>query len=260
VTTPQIWDVYRAAAEKARSTGDYGSAEQQWLSALELAEELGEDSPKLTIALENLVEVLWYQQKFSQAAPILRRLMRIYQRRHGKQHFDVGIIANNMAMLYHAWGKHADAEPFYLKALAIKRDYLGDEHPETVSIMCKYADLLLLLKRDDEARRLQDYVEQLRQSGAKLSGEFRETNGSAPARKDGATGGSGATESSSATERSGAKERNGSTGGKGSTEHKDSKDRSASIENKAGMGHPRPFPESVQSGGFDIQKGNGINS
>lgn len=150
---PDEYDVFISAAETAVAAGDYQSAEQQFLAALEIAEGNGDDS-RLTYTLESLAETFWYQQKFSLAAPLLRRLLRKYERKLGRDHFDVAIVANNMAMLYHAWGKYADAEPFYKQALAIKERVLGRNHPETKMILGNYRDVLTLLKRFDEAQKL----------------------------------------------------------------------------------------------------------
>jgi tetratricopeptide (TPR) repeat protein len=37
---------------------------------------------------------------------------------------------NNLAGLYHARGRYADAEPFYQRALAIRERVLGPDHPD----------------------------------------------------------------------------------------------------------------------------------
>jgi len=153
---PDEFDVYRMAAEKASEARDYAQAEKHWLAALELAES-GDDENRLTATLEHLAEAFWFQNKFDLAAPVLRRLLRMYERRLGEDHFDVAIVANNMAMLYHAWGKHADAEPFYMQALEIKQRVLGKNHPETALILGNYRDLLMVLKRHDEASKLDAY-------------------------------------------------------------------------------------------------------
>jgi tetratricopeptide (TPR) repeat protein len=150
---PDEYDVYIVAAETAAAAGDHASAEQHFLAALELAEGHGNEL-RLTYTLESLAETFWYQQKFSLAAPVLRRLLRKYENKLGHDHFDVAIVANNMAMLYHAWGKYADAEPFYKQALAIKQRILGRNHPETNMILGNYRDVLTLLNRHEEARRL----------------------------------------------------------------------------------------------------------
>lgn len=41
---------------------------------------------------------------------------------------------NNLAYLYKSQGRYAEAEPFYLQALAIAERQLGVNHPNTVTI------------------------------------------------------------------------------------------------------------------------------
>jgi tetratricopeptide (TPR) repeat protein len=167
---PDQFDVYRVAADEASASGNVVEAEKQWLAALEIAEGDEDDSIRLTLALENLAEIFWYQTKFELAAPILRRLLRLYEKHLGRNHFDVGIVSNNMAMLYHAWGKHLEAEPFYKRALEIKEPVLGAGHPEIVLILGNYKDLLCVLKRDDEARKLDAYAQRLKTDDWRRSG------------------------------------------------------------------------------------------
>lgn len=171
---PDQYDVYRAAAQAALSARDYASAEEHLLASLELAES-GFDEARLTATLENLAEVLWYQGKYALAAPLLRRLLRKYVSRLGPDHFDVAIVANNMAMLYHTWGKNAEAEPFYKQALAIKERVLGKNHPETKLILGNYCNLLVLLDRQHEAQMLDPHEH----SSHREAGASRQVGGAA---------------------------------------------------------------------------------
>ena len=165
----EIWNVYRAAAQNALDRGDLARAEEFWLAALEQVEDdLGVDS-RLMLTLENLASVLWYQERYAQAAPIMRRLLAIYRSEYGEEHIDVGIIANNTAMLYHAWGKHKEAEPFYKTALEIKRQALGEDHPDVVAILGNYANLLIMLNRELEAYELLDFIGELEEASLERS-------------------------------------------------------------------------------------------
>lgn len=158
------WSILRTAAESASERRAFEEAEALWLAALELAESDEEGSARLTASLEGLTEAFWLQRKYSLAAPILRRLLRIYKKHSGAGHFHYGIIANNMAMLYHSWGKLAEAEPFYIEAFRIKRVSLGESHPDTISILRNYSRLLHALDRGEEARKLESRVDILKES------------------------------------------------------------------------------------------------
>ena len=171
------WETLYCAAEKAFALGNLVEAEGLWLSALELAEDEGASSIRLTTTLENLAETLWFQKKFSCAAPVMRRLLRIYLENYGAGHFHVGIIANNTAMLYHAWGKLQEAEPFYLQAYEIKRRTFGEGHTEVLTLLNNYYGLLQGLSREEEARSLHEYIQQLKESGSRKTTEMHAPSG-----------------------------------------------------------------------------------
>ncbi len=58
---------------------------------------------------------------------------------------------NNLAFLYDAQGKYAEADPLYKRALAIRENALGPEHPSVATSLENYADLLRKTGRDAEA-------------------------------------------------------------------------------------------------------------
>ncbi|HEY9785867.1 MAG TPA: tetratricopeptide repeat protein [Candidatus Obscuribacterales bacterium] len=148
------WEVFKAAAQQAQMKGNLVEAEAAWLSALEEAESLGEGQPQLVITLEGLAEVYWQSGKYGQAAPVCRRLLRIYETTLGPKHMDVAVIANNLAMLYHAWHKYDEAETFYKHALRIKHGLLPQDHPELLNLLASYARLLYETNRGAEAEEL----------------------------------------------------------------------------------------------------------
>ncbi len=48
---------------------------------------------------------------------------------------------NNLAELYHAQGRYADAEPIFRRSLAIKEKVLGPEHPGVANSLNNLAGL-----------------------------------------------------------------------------------------------------------------------
>ncbi|MCC7531578.1 MAG: tetratricopeptide repeat protein [Candidatus Melainabacteria bacterium] len=145
------WEIFKTAGQQAQMQGQIVQSELSWLSSLEEAETLGENSQQLVISLEGLSEVYWGQSKYAMAAPLCRRLLRIYETTLGADHMDVAVIANNLAMLYHSWKKHEDAERFYRQALAIKQQHLPESHPDLVNLLASYARLLYETNRKEEA-------------------------------------------------------------------------------------------------------------
>lgn len=163
------WEIFKTAGQQAHLTGQIVQSELSWLSSLEEAETLGESSQQLVVSLEGLSEVYWAQSKYAMAAPLCRRLLRIYETTLGTDHMDVAVISHNLAMLYHSWKKYEDAERFYRQALAIKQQHLPETHPDLINLLASYARLLYETNRKEEADMLKatsgSFSQQWKRSG-----------------------------------------------------------------------------------------------
>ncbi len=62
---------------------------------------------------------------------------------------------NGLAGLYAEQGKDAEAEPLYQRALHIREQALGPDHPYTREVVRNYADLLRKMGRETEASELE---------------------------------------------------------------------------------------------------------
>ena len=69
---------------------------------------------------------------------------------------------NNLALLYNTQGQYGQAEPLYLRALAILEKALGPEHPNVASGLENYADLLRKTDRNAEADELEERARAIR--------------------------------------------------------------------------------------------------
>ena len=74
---------------------------------------------------------------------------------------------NDLAVLYEAQGRYADAEPLFQRALAIREKALRPEHPDVATALEGYAVLLRETGRDVEADRLDARVKIIRAKHAK---------------------------------------------------------------------------------------------
>ena len=63
-----------------------------------------------------------------------KRALAISEKARGSEHPAVGTSLNNLALLYKAQGRYAEAEPVQKRALAIREKALGIDHPKTVAI------------------------------------------------------------------------------------------------------------------------------
>ncbi len=59
-----------------------------------------------------------------------------------RDHPHVATGLNNLAELYQAQGRYAEAEPLYRRSLAIDEKALGPEHPNLATSLENYAALL----------------------------------------------------------------------------------------------------------------------
>ncbi len=69
---------------------------------------------------------------------------------------------NNLAVLYQAQGRYAEAEPLYQRALATVEKALGPEHPHVATSLENYAALLRQTARADEAERMEARAKAIR--------------------------------------------------------------------------------------------------
>jgi tetratricopeptide (TPR) repeat protein len=61
---------------------------------------------------------------------------------------------HNLAELYAAMGRHAEAEPLYLRAREIRRVALGEQHPHYADSLHNLVELYAAMGRHAEAERL----------------------------------------------------------------------------------------------------------
>ena len=73
------------------------------------------------------------------------------EQEQGAEHLDIARDATTLAYLYRKQGKYEQAEPLYQRALAIREQQLGPEHPSTQITQGNYASLLRAMGRDAEA-------------------------------------------------------------------------------------------------------------
>ena len=76
------------------------------------------------------------------------------RRRSARSTRHVGIRLNNLAGLYRAQGRYAEAEPLYKRALAISEKALGPEHPDVGTSLNNLAVLYQAQGRYAEAEPL----------------------------------------------------------------------------------------------------------
>ncbi len=87
--------------------------------------------------------------------------------RFGPQDLRLAASLNNLAELYRAQGKYAEAEPLHKRALAIGEKALGPEHPRVATSLESYAALLRKMNRQPEAEELEARAKAIRAKHAR---------------------------------------------------------------------------------------------
>ena len=93
----------------------------------------------------------------------------IWERALGRDHPDVATSLNNLAGLYCAQERYAEAEPRFKRSLAIREKALGRDHPSVATALENYAMLLEETGRADEAERLNTRAKAIRAKHAKAN-------------------------------------------------------------------------------------------
>ncbi|MCA9813708.1 MAG: tetratricopeptide repeat protein [Cyanobacteriota/Melainabacteria group bacterium] len=167
------WDILIASVEQIMEKGDWKESEKLALAALEEAECFEPDDRRLGITLELMSEIYYVTREYHRGAPVVRRLLQMYIRCLGPDHIDTGTVTHNAAMLYHSWGKHAEAEPFYVQALRIKKNRLGRAHPQVMTLLGHYIQLLYQTDRVKEAEELKSTAIQVSSGKFTRSGQWK---------------------------------------------------------------------------------------
>ena len=98
--------------------------------------------------------------QFNQAAqwrllvPLYEQVVQDLETELGSEHPDVAECLNNLAMLLHAQGKYAEAEPIFRRALVITESVLGPEHSDVAEGLNNLASLLYAQGKYAEAEPL----------------------------------------------------------------------------------------------------------
>ena len=77
------------------------------------------------LGLNNLAALYRNQGRYTDAEPLYKRSLAIWEKALGPEHPDVALGLNNLAALYRNQGRYTDAEPLLKRSLAIREKALG---------------------------------------------------------------------------------------------------------------------------------------
>ena len=113
------WEKQAAEGVTALHQGRYADAQPLFENCLKLAEAFGEKDPRLSIALNNLGNLMENQARYAEAEPLLKRALALREKLFGPDKAEVAESANNLGMLYDRMNRFADAEVLLKRAVAI---------------------------------------------------------------------------------------------------------------------------------------------
>lgn len=137
--------------------GKYSEAEPLLLRALHIREShLGPDHPEVASSLDGLAHLYRDQGKYSEAESLYLRTLHILEHSLGPNYPLMAFPLEGLAILYKDQGKYHEAEPLFLRALHIRKQCLGSHHRLTQQLRRNYALLLRAMKRDAQAKELEE--------------------------------------------------------------------------------------------------------
>ncbi len=80
---------------------------------------------------------------------------------------DAAVILDNLALSYGAQGRYVEAEPLFRRALAIRKQALGPNHPDVATSLENYASLLWETGRGARAASMEARATAIRAENAK---------------------------------------------------------------------------------------------
>ncbi len=171
--SPEHWMELLAKGMEAMQQNNTLQAEQLLKRAVKATETFAPTDSRIASTLELYSEALWKNGKLAEAQPVCERTLQFYELTLPPNHQDIGVIANNLAMLYHALEKPELAEPLYKRALEIRTANQGTTHPDVITLLNNYANMLYVWHREGEAVNLKNYIRSLTSGKWNQVGKFK---------------------------------------------------------------------------------------
>ncbi len=121
---------------RLRDAGKYAEAAVLAERLLEIEERSvrGPDRNDVALALNDLAQLYWAQDRYAEAEPLLRRSLDIIERARGHQDNNVAVALDSLANLYSAQGHYAEAEPLFRRSLAIREKESQRDNPDDAGV------------------------------------------------------------------------------------------------------------------------------
>ena len=115
------WSEATAAGQRALPHSQFGQAEAAFSSALQIAEKLPPNDPRLVTSLNNLARAYFYEAKYADAEKLYLRSLATIEASHGPYDSALVPTLDFVAQLYGAQGNYKLAEQTAQRALGIRQ-------------------------------------------------------------------------------------------------------------------------------------------
>ena len=146
-----VWTTYTELGCAAYEQGNLPLAEKMFDAALEEAQKLGSEDPRLATSFNNLALVYQKQGQSRKAAPLYKRALAVYDRARGVSRRHLASTLDNLAELYFNQGDLVKARALYRKVLSVFEQVYGPNHEELVPRLKRLGYIYCERGRYDEA-------------------------------------------------------------------------------------------------------------
>jgi tetratricopeptide (TPR) repeat protein len=101
--------------------------------------------------LKAAAELSYAFEEFQETGHLLEQVLKIQEKLLGPEHLDLAQTLNNLGVLRHTQGRHAEAEAFYLWAMEICETKGHPQDQDAVNLRQNYAAFLREVGRQREA-------------------------------------------------------------------------------------------------------------
>ena len=122
------WENLKLQANHAVGRGDFNSAADTWIQALEALDEVKDDDPRVALTLDRLADTLCKADKKKEAIPVLVFCVELKERILGEDHIELANTLNNLAELYYSMGDFSSGMPLSERIMNIYAQVFGREH------------------------------------------------------------------------------------------------------------------------------------
>ena len=141
----------RLAASAAFLLGQLAETDFNYFTATQYYQLAADLQPSNLAYLNAAAELSYAFEEFQETGHLLEQVLTIQEKLLGPEHPDLGQTLNNLGVLRHTQGRHAEAEAFYLWALEICEAHRDPLNQDAVNLMQNYAAFLQEVGRNLEA-------------------------------------------------------------------------------------------------------------